>query len=633
MKVFKVKEECIACQACVGVAKDNFAIGSKIAYLKKQPETKEEEEKCEKAMEICPVKAIVVEKEEEVLNTKPILAKDNIKATLDKYPQLKDILVSRSDKFKKLLNPVTYNTLARFASFTDAARVTGISICEILHILNKALGTMEQLKSQAPDCIAAGEQPKDIMEFSKPITWKESGERYIYNKDSMPEILEKVTNLKPQGNIVIISVEEPYELVKTVEGLGFLQHIDKTSEYRVSIFNPQEKVSENWQDRKESFEKLDVRYMMSDPFDIIIKKAYATPEGEGFILIQVFEPYPLINMLTEMGFEYVTEQKSIQEVWVYFYKKPLETDEDESQTDKTEVVIQSATPVAYPVIMRLLQSQVIRKKLSIKELKVWEETEKHMAWVSTGKADITFSALLTILKLKKFDLKVPSMFVWDNFLLLTKLDVETLDDLKGKEIYTPLFEEAPPAKITRYLLKAHGLNPDEFVFKFGEPFGRPEEIYTAFVSGQADTVILREPEASYAIKIMRDRGEKFSILSFNDLWNNVNPGFGSFPNAGILFKGEFVRKHPELTRVFLDELKKAIDWVNSHRKEAAKLSFDMMRQPADRVELFLERVHFEFVEGEELIKKVKSYFDVLLKEKIIEADLDEEFYDLFRLDK
>ena len=44
-----------------------------------------------------------------------------------------------------------------------------------------------------------------------------------------------------------------------------------------------------------------------------------------------------------------------------------------------DVVIQSATPVAYPVIMRLLQSKKIRKAVNIRELKVWEETEKHLA--------------------------------------------------------------------------------------------------------------------------------------------------------------------------------------------------------------------------------------------------------------
>jgi NitT/TauT family transport system substrate-binding protein len=340
----------------------------------------------------------------------------------------------------------------------------------------------------------------------------------------------------------------------------------------------------------------------------------------------------MINMLSEMGFEHYTEYMGPEEVWVYFHKIKTTDDSEEGGTEKPEVVIQSATPVAYPVIMRLLQSDVVRKAVKVKELKVWEETEKHLAWIANGKADISFSALITSAKLRNSDVKIPSLFVWDNFVILTRgYKAESFKDLIGKTIHTPLFEEAPPAKITKYLIKASGLNPDDFNFVYGEPFGRPEKIYADFVTGIADTVILREPEASYAIKIMQDRGEEISILSYNKIWNEYNPGFGSFPNAGVVLKGEFVRNHPEITKVFLDELKKAIDWVNENRDEAANLSFDMMRQPPDRVRLFLDRVNFNYVSGEELVNKVKAYFDILTAEGIVETKVDDEFLDIFRL--
>ena len=180
-------------------------------------------------------------------------------------------------------------------------------------------------------------------------------------------------------------------------------------------------------------------------------------------------------------------------------------------------------------------------------------------------------------------------------------------------------------------MKANGYNPDDFNFVYGKPFGRPEQIYADFVQGKADTVILREPEASYALKTMQDRNEHVSILSYNEMWNKVNPGFGSFPNAGIIFKGEFVRKNPELSDIFLSELEKAINWVNENRKEAAKLSFDMMRQPTDKIELFLDRVNFNYVSGDELIKKVKNYFDVLIKEQVVENKIDDEFLNMFEM--
>ncbi len=631
---YKVNEDCVSCQACVEVAPNNFKMGdSGLAFVVKQPSNNAEQEQCNEAVDICPVGAIKRAENIDTSGIMPVLASSNVKEILDKYPKLKDVLNSLSPKFKKMQNPVVYNTLARFATFKDAAKVTDVSVCEILHSLNKFLGVEKKLMAQMPDCIKET-QTDNVVLSGKEISWDEPAERYIYNFDSMPEIIEKVSQLEPQQSIVVISVDEPTELMKTAKGLEFDFNIEKGRDYRVSIFNPKQKIIEldlSWQDRKEEFEELDVRLMQTDPFDIIIKKAYEIPEGKGFILIQRFEPYPLMNMLSEMGFDFVTERYSPEEIRVFFYKVPEIIDPNAPISDKTEVVIQSATPVAYPVIMRLLQSEVIRKAVKIKELKVWEETEKHLAWITSGKADISFSALLSSAKLVKSDIIIPAIFVWDNFVMLTRYKAKGFADVKGRKIHTPLFEGAPPAKITKYLIEAKGFNIDDFEFVYGQPFGRPEQIYADFVSGNADTAILREPEASYAIKIMQDRNEEISVISFNEIWNEINPGFGSFPNAGVAFKGDFVRNNPELTSVFLDELKKAIEWVNENREEAANLAFDMMRQPVDRIELFLDRVNFDYVSGDELVDKVKAYFDILTSNGIVETEINDDFYNMLKI--
>ncbi len=623
MKRYKVSDECIGCRACVGVDSNNFKMSKNVkAYVYKQPENEEEIEKAERAMSVCPVNAISSYEEKE--DIKPILATNNVKETLDKYPELKQVLSNLSDKFSRLQNPAVYNTVARFATFNDAAKITGVSICEILHAINSFLGVEDKLTEMSSECM------KNIgitEEFEgEDIVWEETNERYIYNNDTIGEIADKISSLKPQESIVIISVEEPTELIKLAKGLNFKFNIERGRDYRLSIFNPQKISDIPWQERKDKFDVLDVRTMKTDPFDIIIKKAYETEEDDGFVLIQRFEPYPLIGMLEEMGFDYLTEKVNDYEYHIYFHKRKEEGDES---GDKTEVVIQSATPVAYPVIMKLLQSDVIRKSVKIKSLKVWEETEKHLAWITSGKADISFSALITAAKLKNVDIKIPGIFVWDNFVLLTRYKADSLSDIEGKKIHVPLFEEAPPAKIAKYLIEASGYDASNFEFVYGEPFGRPMEIYKKFVVGEADTVILREPEASYAIKLMDEMGEEYSVISFNELWNKVNPGFGSFPNAGVVFKKEFVDKNPEIAKVFVEELKKAIEWVNNNRKEAAQLSFDMMRQPVDRIELFLERVKFEYKDGDYLKDKVKRYFDILNKHGITSVDLDERFFSMF----
>ena len=55
-----VDENCIACDSCISIAPDHFAMNedSSHAYLQKQPENPEEEQLCEDAKASCPTDAI-----------------------------------------------------------------------------------------------------------------------------------------------------------------------------------------------------------------------------------------------------------------------------------------------------------------------------------------------------------------------------------------------------------------------------------------------------------------------------------------------------------------------------------------------------------------------------------------------
>jgi ferredoxin len=55
-----VDENCIACDSCISIAPDHFAMNedSSHAYTQKQPENPEEEQLCEDAKASCPTDAI-----------------------------------------------------------------------------------------------------------------------------------------------------------------------------------------------------------------------------------------------------------------------------------------------------------------------------------------------------------------------------------------------------------------------------------------------------------------------------------------------------------------------------------------------------------------------------------------------
>jgi len=203
-----------------------------------------------------------------------------------------------------------------------------------------------------------------------------------------------------------------------------------------------------------------------------------------------------------------------------------------------------------------------------------------------------------------------SVDIWDNFYLLTRdYKASSFADLKGHEIYIPLYKEAPPYAITSYLMKQKGENPDEYSFNFGNPFGRPEEFKDQFIKGEIDTVLLREPEASFALHGAGDAA--MVAISYADIWNEIHPGSGMLPNAGLIFKGEFAKEHPEAVKLLMEELKIAVDYINKNPKDTANQSYDLMGGSVEGLELFLDRVTYRHEPSENVIEPIIEYLKVL----------------------
>jgi len=546
-----------------------------------------------------------------------ILAKTKIKDALEKYPELKDVLKGLSPRFKKLDNPVIFKMVSRWATFSDVARIGGLSICELLHALNEAIGTEEELSKYAPECIK--EREPEISDEKIP-DWVEKAQQVVLmdvrerNDFFLPEVLSAINRLEQDQVLLVINSFYPAPLANMLQEKGNAFYYQQVSpvEHRLHIKAEPRAVKENWREDKESFEIIDVRKWKEDPFSELIKKANETPLGEGFRLIQKFVPTPLINMIEPLGYETHVEQKGMFEHHIYFYHKHQIQTKKIKVGDRIPLVIQSATPVVYPIIMKLLQSPELMSRIKIEELKIWDKTEKHLAWIVNKRADISFTAVAAVAKLyqKGLDIKLKSIVVWDNFYLLTRgYEAKNFGDLKGHKIYLPLIKAAPPYAVTTFLMKKMGYNPDEFEFVFGDPFGRPEEIKRQFVKGAIDTALLREPEASFALY---EAGKDARVsIAYKDLWEQLYPGKGNLPNAGVLFKGEILRDYPELAEIFLQETAKAVEWVKANPKESAKISYDIMGVTPEEAELFLSRVNFNYRKSEEVLNNVSHYLQVL----------------------
>ncbi len=545
-----------------------------------------------------------------------ILAKTKLKDALKEYPELKEFLITLSNKFKKLENPFIFKTFSRWVTFSDIAKIGNLSICELLHKINKKIGKENELLKHAPECIKE-EPPK---KFDKKPDWilkaKQITLLNVKNRNDFfyYDIIKELKKLKKGEILKIENSFYPAPLVNMLEEEGYELYYEEKDFYtHILYINYKEDKSINWLDKKDKFEILDVRGWKEDPFSVIIKKANETPEGEGFKIIQYFVPSALINMLEPLGYEYYIEKINPLEHHIYFYRKKEEKKRKiKKLKGRIPLVIQSATPVVYPIIMRLLQSRKLMDKIKIEELKIWDKTEKHLGWIINGKADISFSAVAAVANIyqNNIDIKMKAIVIWDNFYLLTRgFKARDFSDLKEKTINLPLIPSAPPYAVTTYLMKRFNYNPEEFKFAFGNPFGRPDEIKDKLVKGEIEAALLREPEASFAL--FEGKGDIQVSLKYKDLWDKLFPGMGNLPNAGVLFKGELIREYPELISLFLEEVKNAVDYVINNPEESAKIIYDIMGITIEEAKLFLNRVHFEYKESNEVLEPILNYLKVL----------------------
>ncbi|MFK5927647.1 MAG: DUF1858 domain-containing protein [Desulfuromusa sp.] len=65
-----------------------------------------------------------------------VKSEDKIAAIITQFPHIKEKLIERNKIFKKLNNPVVFNTVGKFARITDVAKISGEDLDDLLAFIN-----------------------------------------------------------------------------------------------------------------------------------------------------------------------------------------------------------------------------------------------------------------------------------------------------------------------------------------------------------------------------------------------------------------------------------------------------------------------------------------------------------------
>ncbi|MBP3853009.1 MAG: DUF2249 domain-containing protein [Erysipelotrichaceae bacterium] len=101
------------------------------------------------------------------------------------------------------------------------------------------------------------------------------------------------------------------------------------------------------------FRTMDVRGIHGNFLEGIRKQALACPVGQTLEIIQTFEPIPLYDVMTSMGYTYQTRQVKENEYHVYFTRR--------QSIDPADGAVQRPTVIAqYPMIDEKLGQLVVQ---------------------------------------------------------------------------------------------------------------------------------------------------------------------------------------------------------------------------------------------------------------------------------
>jgi len=68
-----------------------------------------------------------------------VKSEDKIADIITEFPRIKEKLIERNKIFKKLNNPVVFNTVGKFARISDIAKISGENLEDLLVFINKLL--------------------------------------------------------------------------------------------------------------------------------------------------------------------------------------------------------------------------------------------------------------------------------------------------------------------------------------------------------------------------------------------------------------------------------------------------------------------------------------------------------------
>ena len=182
--------------------------------------------------------------------------------------------------------------------------------------------------------------------------------------------------------------------------------------------------------------------------------------------------------------------------------------------------------------------------------------------------------------------------------------VQSWEDLRGRTIYAT-GKGSTPEYTLRYLLQAHGLNPDQDVTL--EWKSEPTEVVSLLQNAETGVAMLPQPYATVAQTSVEGL---HTVLDLTAAWDELDNG-SALVTGVLVVRKDFADVHPEAIRSFLKEYEASVSFVNTETAEAAQLIEKYGIVKAAVAQKALPYCNITFVSGRDMQPLVEGYLKVL----------------------
>jgi len=191
------------------------------------------------------------------------------------------------------------------------------------------------------------------------------------------------------------------------------------------------------------------------------------------------------------------------------------------------------------------------------------------------------------------------------YILQTGDSIKTIQDLKGKTIYTT-GKGTTPEFTLNYLLKSAGLDPEKDVtIEY-----KSEATEVAAMLAMPGNAIAMLPQPYVTTVIMQNQNIKIA-LDVTEQWQKYAGKDNTVVTGVVAVNSDFADKNPEAVQKFIKEYKESVLYVNANVDSAAQLVEDFGIFNSIVAKKAIPYCNITFIDGIEMKTKVSAYLKVL----------------------